>query len=96
MNNEIFIPSNFTLDDVIQYVKIPEEVRTLLETASRRINHLETEVRKIEKHNDMYSEQLYFCREFIHAVKDEAEKATKVKELKKYIEVTLENSYIEL
>jgi hypothetical protein len=44
----------------------------------------------------MYSEQLYFCREFISQVKDEAEKATKVKELKKYIEVTLENSYIEL
>jgi predicted RNase H-like nuclease (RuvC/YqgF family) len=96
MNENIYIPSNFSLDDVIQYVKIPEEVRTLLETASRRINHLETEVRKIEKHNEMYSEQLYFCREFISQVKDEAEKATKVKELKKYIEVTLENSYIEL
>lgn len=96
MNENIYIPSNFSLDDVIQYVKIPEEVRRLLETASRRINHLETEVRKIEKHNDMYSEQLYFCREFIHAVKDEAEKATKVKDLKKYIEITLENSYIEL
>lgn len=96
MNNEIYIPSNFTLDDVIQYVKIPEEVRKLLETASRRINYLETEVRKVEKHNEMYSEQLYFCREFIHAVKEESEKATKVKELKKFIEVTLENSYIEL
>ena len=96
MNNEIYIPSNFSLDDVIQYVKIPEEVRKLLETASRRINYLETEVRKIENHNEMYSEQLYFCREFIHAVKDEAEKATKVKDLKKYIEVTLQNSYIEL
>ena len=96
MNKDIYIPSNFSLDDVIQYVKIPEEVRTLLETASRRINHLETEVRKIENHNEMYSEQLYFCREFISQVKDEAEKATKVKELKKYIEVTLENSYIEL
>jgi predicted RNase H-like nuclease (RuvC/YqgF family) len=96
MSNEIYIPSNFSLDDVIQYVKIPEEVRRLLETASRRINYLETEVRKIENHNEMYSEQLYFCREFISQVKDEAEKATKVKELKKYIEVTLENSYIEL
>jgi predicted RNase H-like nuclease (RuvC/YqgF family) len=96
MSNEIYIPSNFSLDDVIQYVKIPEEVRKLLETASRRINYLETEVRKIENHNEMYSEQLYFCREFISQVKDEAERATKVKELKKYIEVTLENSYIEL
>jgi hypothetical protein len=96
MSNEIYIPSNFSLDDVIQYVRIPEEVRKLLETASRRINYLETEVRKIENHNEMYSEQLYFCREFISQVKDEAEKATKVKELKKYIEVTLENSYIEL
>lgn len=27
MSNEIYIPSNFTIDDVIQYVKIPEEVR---------------------------------------------------------------------
>lgn len=70
--------------------------RRLLETASRRINYLETEVRKVEKHNELYSEQLYFCREFIQAVKDESEKATKVKELKKFIEVTLENSYIEL
>lgn len=96
MSNEIYIPSNFTLDDVIQYVKIPEEVRQLLETASRRINYLETEVRKVEKHNELYSEQLYFCREFIQAVKEESEKATKVKDLKKFIEVTLENSYIEL
>jgi hypothetical protein len=96
MNNEIYIPSNFSLDDVIQYVKIPEEVRKLLETASRRINYLESEVRKVEKHNELYSEQLYFCREFIRAVKDESEKATKVKELKKFIEVTIENSYIEL
>lgn len=96
MSNEIYIPSNFTLDDVIQYVKIPEEVRQLLETASRRINYLETEVRKVEKHNELYSEQLYFCREFIQAVKEESEKVTKVKDLKKFIEVTLENSYIEL
>lgn len=96
MNNEIYIPANFTLDDVVQYVKIPEEVRRLLETASRRINYLETEVRKIEKHNELYSEQLYFCREFIQAVKDESEKATKVKDLKKFIEVTIGNSYVEL
>ena len=96
MNNEIYIPANFSLDDVIQYVKIPEEVRRLLETASRRINYLEEEFRHEYKVKEMYSEQLYFCREFIHAVKDESEKATKVKDLKKFIEVTLENSYIEL
>jgi hypothetical protein len=96
MNNEIYIPSNFSLDNVIQYVKIPEEVRVLLETASKRINYLEEEFRHEYKLKEHYSEQVYFCHEFINAVKEEAEKATKVKDLKKFIEVTLENSYIEL
>ena len=96
MTNETYIPANFTLDDVVQYVKIPEEVRKLLETASRRINYLESEVRKIERHNEALQDQNYHCREFIYTVQEETRKATKVKDLKKFIEVTLGNSYVEL
>ena len=96
MTNDLNIPSNFTLDDVIRYVRIPEEVRQLLESASKRINYLEAEIKREDRRLEVVEEQLNFCRDYIWQVNEEAKKATKVKDLKKFIEVTLENSYIEL
>jgi acyl-[acyl carrier protein]--UDP-N-acetylglucosamine O-acyltransferase len=96
MNKDIYIPSNFSIQDVVDYIQIPENVRKLLETAARRIDRYEDEIRKLERYNEALLDQNYHCREFIFQVKDEAGKATKVRDLKKFIEVTLENSYIEL
>lgn len=96
MNNETYIPSNFTLDDVIRYVRIPEEVRQLLESAAKRINYLDAELKHEYKRVEIAEEQLVFCRGYIWQIQVGAKKATNVKDLKKFIEVTLENSSIEL
>ena len=90
------IPSNYSLEEICKYVDLPEPVRKLLEEAAFKIIELEKEVKAFDRIEERLREQIYFRDEYIEQVRAEAKATTKHKDLAKFIEITLENSYIEL
>ena len=90
------IPSNYSLEEIIKYIDLPEQVRKLMEEAAFRIIELEKEVKAFNRVEERLREQIYFRDEYIEKVVAESKRTTKHKELAKFIEIELENSYIEL
>jgi len=90
------IPSNYSLEEIIKYIDLPEQVRKLMEEAAFRIIELEKEVKAFDRIEERLREQIYFRNEYIEKVVNESKRTTKHKELAKFIEIELENSYIEL
>ena len=90
------IPSNYSLEEIIKYIDLPEQVRKLMEEAAFKIIELEKEVKAFDRIEERLREQIYFRNEYIEKVVAESKRTTKHKELDKFIEVELENSYIEL
>lgn len=92
------IPSNYTFEEVLTFYG-KEFSDDVLSKAIAYIDSkiaLEKEVEQQRKYIERLEEQVYFRNEWIEEVVKEAESATKVKELKNFIKVSLENSYIEL
>ena len=90
------IPSNYSLEEIVKYVDLPETVRKLLEEAAFKIIELEKEVKAFDRIEERLREQIYFRDEYIEQVVQTSKTTTKHKDLAKFIEITLENSYIEL
>lgn len=90
------IPSNYSLEEIVKYVNLPEPVRKLLEEAAFKIIELEKEVKAFDRIEERLREQIYFRNEYIEQVVQASKTTTKHKDLAKFIEITLENSYIEL
>jgi hypothetical protein len=90
------IPSNYSLEEIVKYVDLPEPVRKLLEEAAFKISELEKEVKAFDRIEERLREQIYFRDEYIEQVVQTSKTTTKHKDLAKFIEITLENSYIEL
>jgi hypothetical protein len=90
------IPSNYSLEEIVKYVDLPEPVRKLLEEAAFKIIELEKEVKAFDRIEERLREQIYFRDEYIEQVVQTSKTTTKHKDLAKFIEITLENSYIEL
>ena len=90
------IPSNFSLEEVVKYAEMPEEVRVSLSSIFNTIGELQRRITQFEKHEEILEEQLYFRDEFIRSIVERCKYATKCKELVKDILLELDNSYIEL
>jgi hypothetical protein len=90
------IPSNYSLEEIVKYVDLPEPVRKLLEEAAFKIIELEKEVKAFNRIEERLREQIHFRDEYIEQVVQTSKTTTKHKDLAKFIEITLENSYIEL
>jgi hypothetical protein len=90
------IPSNYSLEEIVKYVDLPEPVRKLLEEAAFKIIELEKEVKAFDRIEERLREQIHFRDEYIEQVVQTSKTTTKHKDLAKFIEITLENSYIEL
>jgi hypothetical protein len=90
------IPSNYSLEEIVKYVDLPEPVRKLLEEAAFKIIELEKEVKAFDRIEERLREQIHFRDEYIEQVVQASKTTTKHKDLAKFIEITLENSYIEL
>ena len=90
------IPTNYSLEEICKYIDLPEPVRKLLEEAAYRIIDLEKEVKAFDRIEEQLREQIYFRDEYIGQIRYEATMTTKHKDLAKFIETALENSYIEL
>ena len=90
------IPSNYSLEEIIKYIDLPEQVRKLMEEAAFKIIELEKEVKAFGRVEGRLREQIYFRDTYIEMVLAESKRTTKHKELAKFIEIELENSYIEL
>ncbi len=92
------IPSNYTFEEVLHFYsrEISEDILLRAWKYVEEKIKLEQEVEQQRKYIEKLEEQVYFRNEWIEGVVKEAETATKVKELRSYIKVSLENSYIEL
>lgn len=90
------LPSNYTLDEIIKYGRLPEQAVKALEQIQANLNGLEKENDEYRKENNQLSDQLYHCKEFIESTKIRCESATECKKLVADILTELENSYIEL
>jgi hypothetical protein len=92
------IPSNYTFEEVLHFY--PGEMsETLLLLAWSEVDiriNLEKEVEIQRRHIERLEEQIYFRDEYIREVLKACDETTKIKDLKNFIKVTLENSYIEL
>jgi hypothetical protein len=92
----MYVPSNYSLEEICKYVDLPEPVRKLLEEAAFKIIELEKEVKAFDRIEERLREQIYFRDDYIEQVVQTSKTTTKHKDLAKFIEITLENSYIEL
>jgi len=90
------IPSNFSVDEIIKYGKLPEQAVKALEKLQEDIIKLEKENKALNRRNEMISEQWHFCQDFIVSTKQRCETATNCKDLVKAILTELDDSYIEL
>jgi len=93
------IPSNYTLEEVIKYCNLPEEVVVRLEDMMDKMQILEKQVKQADRIEERLREQVQFRDNYIEEVMDVFSKAKSKQELveaKKYAGIALENSYIEL
>lgn len=90
------IPSNYTLDEIIKYGRLPEQAVKTLEQMQDRLIELEKENKSLNRHNEIISEQWHFCQDFIASTKERCKSATRCKELVAAILTELDDSYIEL
>ena len=90
------IPSNYSLEEIVKYVDLPEPVRKLLGEAAFKIIELEKKVEAFDRVEERLRDQIYFRGVYIEQVVQASKTTTKHKDLAKFIEITLENSYIEL
>ncbi len=92
------IPSNYTFEEVLRFYsrELSEDMLLIAWKYVEERIELKKEVEQQRKYIERLEEQLHFRDEWIEEVVKEAESATKVKELRSYIKVSLENSYIEL
>ena len=57
--------SNMSLDEILRYTDIPEDVKDLIEGMVEEITDLKRDVENLEKAEERISEQVYFARELI-------------------------------
>lgn len=92
------IPSNYTFEEILHFYskEFSDDVlsRAWKEVEEKR--ELEKEVERLHKYIERLEEQVYFRNEYIKEVLKACDEVTKIKDLKNFIKVTLENSYIEL
>ena len=95
----MYIPSNYSLEEMIKYVNLPEEVVAKLEEVQDKLIDLEKKVAQADRIEERLREQVQFRDNYIEEVMDVFSKAKSKQELveaKKYAGIALENSYIEL
>ena len=95
----MYIPSNFSLEEMIKYVNLPPEVVAKLEEVQDKLIDLEKKVVQADRIEERLREQVQFRDNYIEEIQGVFRKAKSKQELveaKKWAEVALENSYIEL
>ncbi len=90
------LPSNFSLQEVIKYSAMPEEVRISVSTIFDVVTALEVEVRDSDRRIELLVEDVTNLRIFAQEVMKACKDHTKCKELKDSIEESLSNHNIEL
>jgi hypothetical protein len=90
------IPSNFSNEEIVKYVSMPEEARVVIEQLANELISWKEQVRSFSKLEEQLHEQIYFRDTFIEQVIEACKTTTKHKDLVKYIKNTLAESYIEL
>lgn len=83
------IPSNFSLEEALKFVTLPEIVLDKIET-------LEAKLERSFKDYEILEEQINFCEDYISEILEYSKTATKAKDIKEYIVNKYENLYIEL
>ena len=93
------IPSNFTLDEVLQVLPESPELEIIkdrLEIARAATDELETAFDKLLKSSELIEEQLNFATELVDVVRGYLKETGTKKELVTAIRIAIENSSLEI
>ena len=93
------IPSNFTLDEVLQVLPESPELEIIkdrLEIARTATDELETAFDKLLKSSELIEEQLNFATELVDVVRGYLKETGTKKELVTAIRIAIENSSLEI
>jgi len=96
----MYIPMNFTLDEMIKYTHaIPDEVVVKIEQLQQELEEMKAKVEQADRIEERLREQVQFRDNYIEEIMSVFAKAKSKQELieaRRYAQVALENSYIEL
>jgi len=93
------IPSNFTLDEVLQVLPESPELEIIkdrLEIARTATDELETAFDNLLKSSELIEEQLNFATELVDVVRGYLKETGTKKELVTAIRIAIENSSLEI
>lgn len=94
--NLMYIPSNFTLEEILGMLELPDTLKSLLKQQLAKEVELSEEIQTLYKRIEILEEQVYFRDEFIESTITSCKSTTKHKDLVKEIREALEDSYIEI
>ena len=92
----MYIPSNFSIAEVIKYAEMPEHVRVRLYEVLDSIKEVQVNLDSAEKRIELLEESIYERDVFIQDVFAVCKSTTKHKDLVTRIKINFEESSIEL
>ena len=91
----VFIPSNYTFEEAMKVMDIPKEVEKYFNELIDKINLLEKELTSERRSYEIVSEQEDFAKQLLGEIIYEVRTKTKAIEIKKAIEILINNSSVE-
>jgi predicted DNA-binding protein YlxM (UPF0122 family) len=92
----MYIPSNFSLTEIIKYAEMPDNIRHSISTVLDSIKEMQDDLHTANKRIELLQENIYFRDAFIEDVLRLTKTTTKHKDLVARINICFEESNIEL
>lgn len=92
----MYIPSNYTLEEAMKVLDIPEAVLKMIDAVYEEVNSLEKQLEQERRAYELQEEQLSFAGDLIENLLQTVRNGANLRQVKKDVEHNLENSYYEL
>lgn len=90
----VTIASNFSFEEVMRYADIPENVRVLFDSMAEKLAMQQEEIERLNKSEELLSEQLSFARTLVTAIDNTVKSTTKMSDFKKrYLQLREDSSF---
>lgn len=91
----MYIPSNYSFEEALKIVDIPRELLPYLDSLYDKIITLEIQIKQEEKAYELLQEQEGNANDLIERLLYTIRNGTSLKQVKKQVELDVENSYYE-
>lgn len=92
----MYIPSNYSFEEALKIVDIPRELLPYLDSLYDKIITLDVQIKQEEKAYELLQEQEGNANDLIERLLYTIRNGTSLKQVKKQVELDVENSYYEL